>query len=81
MEDWTSSLPQTPKKGTSHPLEKLLLKKRNGEPKMGRPRKNPQNPLALLIETGDTQHSAKTTSQQKKLSESSLEWQRYVASR
>jgi hypothetical protein len=49
---------------------------------MGRPRKNnPQNALALLLETGDTQHSAKTSSQQKKLSESSLEWNRHVASR
>ena len=48
---------------------------------MGRPRKNPQNALALLIETGDTQHSAKTSSRQKELSESSLEWQRYVTSK
>ena len=58
--------------------EKLLLKKRNGEPKMGRPKKHPQNALALLLETGDTQHSAKTSSQQKVLNESSLEWQRHV---
>ena len=48
---------------------------------MGRPRKNPRNALALLLETGDTQHSAKTTSRQKELSESSLEWKRYVESR
>jgi hypothetical protein len=70
-------LPQTPKRDFTS-LEKLLLKKRNGEPKMGRPRKNPQNALALLLETGDTQHSAKTSSQQKVLNESSLEWQRHV---
>jgi hypothetical protein len=73
-------LPQTPKRDFTS-LEKLLLKKRNGEPKMGRPRKNPQNALALLLETGDTQHSAKTSSRQKELNESSLEWQRYVASK
>ena len=48
---------------------------------MGRPRKNPNNPLALLLETGDTQHSARTTSRQKELNESSLEWKRYVESR
>jgi hypothetical protein len=46
---------------------------------MGRPKKNP-NPLSLLLETGDTQHSAKTSSRQKELEESS-EWQRYVESR
>ena len=48
---------------------------------MGRPRKHNPNPLALLLETGDTQHSAKTTSRQKELNESSLEWKRYVESR
>ena len=47
---------------------------------MARPRKNPQNALALLLETGDTQHSAKTSSRQKELEESSLEWNRYVTS-
>ena len=77
MEDWTSSFYLETPKGLYIP-EKLLLKKRNGEPKMGRPRKNPQNALALLLETGDTQHSAKTSSQQKVLNEASLEWQRHV---
>ena len=48
---------------------------------MGRPKKHPQNALALLLETGDTQHSAKTSSRQKELNESSLEWKRYVESR
>ena len=64
-----------------HIPRKIITQEKKWRSKMGRPRKNNPNPLSLLLETGDTQHSAKTTSQQKKLSESSLEWQRYVASK
>ena len=70
-------LPRHQRDSTS--LKNYYKEKKWRKTKMGRPRKNnPQNALALLLETGDTQHSAKTSSQQKVLNESSLEWQRHV---
>ena len=83
-DDWTSSfyLKDIKKKeGLYIPRKHYYSRKDWRKTKMGRPRKNPRNALALLLETGDTQHSAKTTSRQKELSESSLEWKRYVESR
>jgi hypothetical protein len=64
-------------KGTLHPLKHYHSRK-DWSKIMGRPRKKNPNPLSLLLETGDTQHSAKTSSRQKELEESSLEWKRHV---
>jgi len=79
-DDWTSSFYLKHQERDSTSLKNYHSRKDWRKTKMGRPKKNPRNALALLLETGDTQHSAKTSSRQKELNESSLEWQRYVTS-